>query len=321
MRVAILVLNGAFDSGLSVLLDILETANELAVQLQKNLLYELSILGLRRSVRTHHGLAVPHELVDSARKEPDVVIVPSLGAKTLVGVNTSMATSEVTDAGALLRSWSEAGVRIAGACTAAFVIASAGILDGKRATTTWWLSPAFRQRYPRVTLDESRMIVESSGVVTAGAALAHVDLALWLIRQSSPSLARATARYLVSDERPSQAVYAIPDHLVHTDPMVDRFELWAREHLTDFSLAAAARAVGASERTLQRRIRSALRQSPHSYVQQLRVEMAVHRLLTTKESFDEVALAVGYQDCATLRTLIRKKTGRSIRELRNGIGA
>jgi len=174
-----------------------------------------------------------------------------------------------------------------------------------------------RERFPRVTLDESKMIVESSRVVTAGAALAHVDLALWLVRQKSPSLAHATARYLVFDARPSQGSYTMPDHLAHADPLVERFEQWARRHLADFNLADAAHSVGASERTLERRLRLVLGKTPLSYVQDLRVEMAVHRLRTTKESIEEIASAVGYGDGVTLRTLLRKKTGRGIRELRD----
>src|SRR5688572_12325964 len=138
------------------------------------------------------------------------------------------------------------------------------------------------------------MIVDAGRVVTAGAALAHVDLALWLVRQKSPALAHATARHLVFDARPSQAAYVMPDHLAHRDPTVERFEQWARKHLSDFALSAAARHVGVSERTLERRIRSVLGRTPLAYVQDLRVELAIHRLQTTKESIDQIAPAVGY---------------------------
>jgi len=152
--------------------------------------------------------------------------------------------------------------------------------------------------------------------VTAGAALAHVDLALWLVRRRSPTLAHVTARHLVFDARPSQAYYAMPDHLHHADPLVERFEAWARRHLVGFVLADAARAIGTSERTLERRIRAVLGRSPLAYVQDLRVEQAVHRLRTSKDSIDEIAAQVGYSDGATLRALFRKKTGKGLRELR-----
>jgi transcriptional regulator GlxA family with amidase domain len=315
MKVSILVLDGVFDSGLSVLLDTFETANELAEEKRRSSRYEVTICGLRRQATTHQGLRVSLDRVGNG-PAPDLVVVPALGAKTIGAIETALDRKDVAEACDVIRAWSEGGVRVAGACTATFVLAASGILDGGSCTTTWWLSPVFRERFPRVTLDESRMIVEYERIVTAGAALAHVDLALWLVRQRSPSLAQATARYLVFDARPSQAAFVMPDHLAHSDPIVERFEQWVRRHLTDFSLAEAARYVGASERTLERRIRAVLGRTPLSYVQDVRVEVAVHRLRTTKESLDEIATAVGYGDGVTLRTLLRKKTGRGVRELR-----
>ena len=315
MRVSVLVFDGVFDSGLSVVLDTLETANELAGPGRKASRYEVTLCGLRKTATTHHGLRVELARADAGPR-PDLVIVPALGAKSVETISAALDRPDASDGGDLLRAWSRGGVRIAGACTATFVLASSGILDGGKATTTWWLSPLFRQRFPGVALDESRMIVESGRVVTAGAALAHVDLALWLVRQRSPALAIATARYLVFDARPSQGAFVMPDHLAHADPLVERFEHWARHHLTDFDLAEAARRVGASERTLERRIRAVLGKTPLSYVQDLRVEMAVHRLRTTRDSIEEIASSVGYGDGGTLRALLRKKTGRGIRELR-----
>ncbi|HEY2510493.1 MAG TPA: helix-turn-helix domain-containing protein [Polyangiaceae bacterium] len=315
MRVSVLVLDGVFDSGLSVVLDTLETANELGGSARKSARYEVTLCGFRRAATTHQGLRVSLERAGLGPR-PDLVIVPALGAKTTETVSAALARTETSEAGALLRAWSSAGARVAGACTATFVLASSGILDGGRATTTWWLSPLFRERFPAITLDESRMVVESSRVVTAGAALAHVDLALWLVRQRSPSLADATAKHLVFDARPSQGAFVMPDHLAHSDPLVERFEHWARHHLTDFRLSEAAKRVGASERTLERRIRAVLGKTPLSFVQDLRVEMAVHKLRTTRDSLEEIASAVGYGDGVTLRTLLRRKTGRGVRELR-----
>jgi transcriptional regulator GlxA family with amidase domain len=315
MRVSVLVLDGVFDSGLSVVLDTLATANDLAAEGRRSSGWEVTICGLRKTATTHQGLRVTLDAVRTSTR-PDVVIVPALGCKTRETLLAALGRSDVDDACDLLRGWSKAGARVAGACTATFVLAQSGLLDGGRATTTWWLAPVFRERFPDVALDESRMIVPSKRVVTAGAALAHVDLTLWLVRQRSPELAQATARFLVFDARPSQAAYAMPDHLAHADPMIERFEQWARRHLGDFSLADAARHVGTSERTLERRMRAVLGKTPLTYVQDLRVEMAVFRLRTTKQSIDEIATAVGYGDGVTLRTLLRKKTGRGIRELR-----
>ena len=141
----------------------------------------------------------------------------------------------------------------------------------------------------------SRVVVSSSGFVTAGAALAYVDLALWLIRRSSPAIAELTARFLLIEPRASQSIFAIPDHLAHADPVVERFERWAPHKLSKgFSLSEAASAVGTSERTLSRRLRAVLGKSLLSYFQDLRVEHAVHRLRTSNDSIELIAAQVGY---------------------------
>jgi AraC-like DNA-binding protein len=195
-----------------------------------------------------------------------------------------------------------------------------GLLDNQDSTTTRWLAPLFRERYPKVRLDESKMIVRSGKFVTAGAALRNMDLALWIIRHIIPRLAALTARYLVVDSRPSQSAYILVDHLAHSDPLVERFERWARGRLTrGFSLAAAAEAAGSSKRTLARRMHAVLGKSPLTYFQELRVERAVHLLKTTDKSVGEVATRVGYADGVTLRTLLRRHLGQGIREIRNAV--
>jgi transcriptional regulator GlxA family with amidase domain len=144
-----------------------------------------------------------------------------------------------------------------------------------------------------------------------------MDLALWLIRGVSPQLAALTAKYLIVDSRPSQSAYALTDHLIHSDPMVQRFETWARGRLArGFSLDEAAKAIGASKRTLARRTHSVLGKSPLAYFQSLRVERAVHLLKTSDASVDEVAARVGYADGATLRTLLRRRLNVGLKEIR-----
>jgi transcriptional regulator GlxA family with amidase domain len=223
----------------------------------------------------------------------------------------------VREAGAVLRKWSGRGALTATACIGTFVLAEAALLDGEDATTTWWLAPLFRRRYPRVRLDESRIIVQSNAVVTAGAALSHLDLALALIRRASPELANLTARYLVVDVRTSQSIYSIPDHLAKADPLIEQFERWARGRLAEgFSLDEAVKALATSKRTLARRMQGALGKSPLAFFQDLRIERAVHLLRTGHASVDQIAAEVGYTEGVTLRALLRQKLGRGVREIR-----
>jgi transcriptional regulator GlxA family with amidase domain len=316
MRIDVLALDGVFDLGLAAVLDVFETANEL-IQLSGLAVqpFDVRTVGVRRRVRTAHGLQVPLRAV--GRAVPDCVVVPAIGYKMPRQLESALARPDVADGAALLRQWARRGATMSAACIGTFVMAESGLLDDQRATTTWWLAPFFRQRYPRVLLDESNMVVRSGRFVTAGAALSHVDLALWLVRGVSPQLASLTARYLIVDSRPSQSAYALTDHLVHSDPVVQRFESWARSRLPrGFSLDDAAKAVGASKRTLARRLQSVLGMTPLSYFQSLRVERAVHLLKTGNASVDEVAARVGYGDGATLRALLRRKVDLGIREIR-----
>ncbi|MBX3331801.1 MAG: helix-turn-helix domain-containing protein [Nitrospira sp.] len=320
MRIYVLALSQVFDTGLATFLDTFSTANELAESTgTSSMRFDVTIIGIRPRVLTSHGLSVPVHSTKGLRP-PDVALVPAIGAKLPDTLRVVLEQRETADAQTLLRNWSASGTLIGAACTSTFVLAGSSLLNGHHATTSWWLAPFFRERYPHVVLDESRMVVNAPRLVTAGAALAHLDLALWLVRRHSPALAALTARYLVVDPRPSQAAFAIPDHLAHADPFVQRFEQWARRRLADgFSLNEAARAVATSPRTLTRRLQSVLGKSPLGYFQDLRVERAVHLLQTSDTSVDQIATQVGYANGVTLRTLIRRKMGRGVRELRAGL--
>jgi len=311
-RVAILAIDGLFDLGFASILDTMSIANEL----NREPIYELEVVGLQKKVVSQRGSIIP-TVRAKWDETPDIVVVPALGAKSPEALVPALAARPVVAACELLRAWGAGGATIAAACTGTFVLATSGLLDGHRATTTWWLAPLFRERFPDTELDDGNMIVASAPFVTAGAALAHLDLALWLIRRQSPSLAALTARYLMIDTRPSQAAFAIPDHLMHDDDLVRRFESWVRKNLVDrFSLEEAAKKIGASPRTLQRKVQNVLGKSPIAFVQDLRVERAIHLIRTSNDSMDTIAERVGYADAVTLRTLLRKKTGRGVRELR-----
>ena len=311
-----LVLDNVFDLGLSAVLDALQTANELIQMLGLAVApFEVRVVGVRKAVKTSQGFSV--RLEKSGWRTPDCVVVPAIGFKMPGPLEKALARPDVQDACAALRQWARRGATMTAACIGTFVMAESGLLDRHHATTTWWLAPLFRKRYPRVLLDESNMIVRSGMVVTAGAALSHMDLALWLVRGVSPTLASLTAKYLIVDSRPSQSTYALTDHLVHSDPIVERFETWARSRLKDgFSLDNAANVVGASKRTLARRMQMVIGKSPLSYFQSLRVERAVHLLKTSAASLDDIAADVGYTDGSILRLLLRRRLGIGIKEIR-----
>jgi transcriptional regulator GlxA family with amidase domain len=317
MRIAVLALEGLFDTGLTVALDAFALANKFsATQMGGTPCFDVSIVGVRRKVRSSQGLGIPVRAVTPDLK-PDWVIVPALATGTPAQLVPALERPDVRKAKAQLLKWHADGAQIAASCIGTFLVADCGLLDHREATTTWWLAPLFRQRYPKVLLDESRMLVPSDRGVTGGAAMGHLDLTLWLIRKTSPELATVVSRYLLADIRSLQAPYIIPNHLAQADPLILRFEKWARDHLkAGFSLPDAAGALATSARTLQRRCEAVLGKSPLSYFQDLRVERAQSLLHGSGLDLDAIAAEVGYVDGATLRTLLRERLGRGVRELR-----
>jgi transcriptional regulator GlxA family with amidase domain len=317
MHISVLALDDLWTTGLSVTLDAFALANGFSArQMGRSPYFDVSVVGVRKKVRSGQGMPIPVKAI-TPNSKPDWVIVPALNTGTPDRLLPALQRPDVKDAKAQLLKWHAEGACIAASCIGTFLLAETGLLDQCEATTTWWLAPLFRQRYPKVLLDESRMLVSGGTVVTTGAAMGHLDLALWLIRTASPDLSAIVSRYLLANIRSLQATYIIPNHLAQADPLILSFERWARENLKKgFSLQKAAKALATSARTLQRRCDAVLGKSPLAYFQDLRVEHAQSLLRGNDVDIEEIAAEVGYADGATLRTLLRERLGRGVRDLR-----
>lgn len=313
-----LVFDGVADGPVGVALDVVATAERLAraglAALPKGRRTPrqrlVSIDG--RPVRTGAGrlLSVdgPCRLRDLHRG--DVLVLAGLGLATPAAIDGALARPDIVRGITLVARAARKGVRLAASCSATFVLAAAGVLDGRPATTTWWLGPTFAARFPRVSLRADQMVVDTGGVVTAGSAFAHADLMLALLaRAVSPSLAHLVARYLVLDERASQSRYMVLDHLRSTEPVIRKLEGFVTANLgRQVTIHEMARATATSPRTLARRVADALGTTPQHFARRLRIAQAVHLLETTPHPVDEVAARVGYADPAAFRRIFRRET-------------
>ena len=316
MDVALLVVDGVADSGLALLRDVFVAANLLGPRLDLGPApFAVTVRAVRARVRTAYGLQMSADPLRAVLDSPpDLLIAPSLG---LVGADEIVRDVSSSDALPALRALHARGVALAGACSGSFFLAEAGVLTGRAATTSWWLGPTFRARYPQVRLDESQALVVADGVTTAGAAMAHLDLGLSIVARTSPALRDLVADYLAVGDRPRQSEVARPLALPTSDPVLAAFDRAVRANLAGpLSIAGVAREIGVSQRTLQRLTRAALGVSPVRYVQQVRLERATELLRSTDASVAAVAHAVGYQDATTLGTLIRRRRGTTPAQLR-----
>ena len=317
----LLVFDGVADGSVGVTLDIIGAATRIA---QSGALLDMPLSQLPtrprlvsvdgKVVRTAAGreLAVDGRLSAAKIASGDLLVIPGLGMATPQEVTSGLGRADIARAEKTLCRVAARGAWLAASCSATFVLAQTGLLNGKEATTTWWLRQAFQRRFPRIRLRGDRMVVRDGRLFTSGSAFAHADLVLALLSATiSPSLAHFVASYLVLDERASQAQYMVLDHLQNEHPTLRALEEFIKANLCrQLTVRQMAAAVGTSPRTLARHLQR-VGTTPLQLAQRLRVTRAAHLLETTTDPVDHIAAQVGYADAAAFRRIYRRELGQA----------
>ncbi|WP_416974982.1 helix-turn-helix domain-containing protein [Streptomyces sp. 4F14] len=258
-------------------------------------------------LRTTGGLELtaPHGL--EAISRAGTVVVPAWRSIT------APPPEEALDA---LRRAHEEGARIVGLCTGAFVLAAAGLLDGRPATTHWMYAPTLAKRYPSVHVDPRELFVDDGDVLTSAGTAAGIDLCLHIVRTDHGNeAAGALARRLVVPPRRSggQERYldrSLPEE-IGADPLAEVVS-WALEHLHEqFDVETLAARAYMSRRTFDRRFRSLTGSAPLQWLITQRVLQAQRLLETSDYSVDEVAGRCGFRSPVALRGHFRRQLGSS----------
>lgn len=323
-RIAILLPEQFFAGGVAGTLDLLNTVNMLARRRGGTTLFEWQLLSASGSaVTSSTGLVFPANGTFAAAEAADAIMVPGIVYGDVEAFEQRLAAEAPLIQ--QLRGWHAHGRVLAANCTSVALLAESGILDGRDATISWWLSGWFRQRYPKVTLQSHAILVDEGAVLCSGATTSYLNLALRLVeRLAGPELALACARMMLVDPHSaSQAPYTtLQQYAGHNDPLVSRCQAWLQDHLAQpFRLDALATAVGASERTVMRRFRSALGDTPLHYLQQMRLFTARQLLESSALGLEQIVAKVGYTDVSTFRRLFKRELQCSPGEYRRRFAA
>ncbi|HZU31510.1 MAG TPA: helix-turn-helix domain-containing protein [Candidatus Angelobacter sp.] len=223
-----------------------------------------------------------------------------------------------------LHRWHKRGAIIASVCSGVGLVAATGLLNGRRATTHWWLAEQFRRKYPQVRWMPELMVTEDRGFYCGGGLNAALDLSLCLVEHfCGHEVAMQSAKaMLIETPRAWQAGFAlVPLKTEHTDDAISNAQEWLHQNFhRTFPLEAMARHVGMSLRNFVRRFKFATGDTPLIYLQKLRIAAAKRLLESGHRSMQEISDAIGYQDVAFFRELFERHTGVSPSAYRQRFG-
>lgn len=266
-------------------------------------------------ISCNNGFAIhPHRAMTDIEKT-DLIIVGAIFniETTLAGIGGSVAP--------WLRKHYRQGTHLASICTGSFILAHAGLLNGKKATTHWAVVDEFRQLYPEVELKPERLITDGGDIFCSGAMSSCIDMAIFLVEKYyGHRLAVECAKSLAHDiGRDTQQPYTpFRFQRNHSDDAVLQCQhFFENSFQEDIDLDKLARQSGMGRRTLERRFKAATGDSPLTYLQRVRVEKAKSILESELKNFDEISYEVGYEDSSFFRKVFIKHTGLRPREYRS----
>jgi transcriptional regulator GlxA family with amidase domain len=322
VTVAIPALAGTASIGTAGLMDALNKADgsrALSGRSDFTRLFDVRLVGLNRSpVSCKDGVLLQPAITADQLTMPDVVVVPGLDDDLGPSLELNRPWAP------WISRWHTAGARIASSCSGAFLVAEAGVLAGRPATTHWLFADELQQRYPAVDVRADRMIIDTGDVITSGGATAFLNLVLYLVeRFGGHERAMLAAKVLLIDgHRSSQLPYVagLPGRS-HDDPVVHEIQAHIDAHLDEpLRLTKLAAQFGLSSRTLTRRFTAATGRPPQAYLLTARIQHAKRLLETTTHSIEQIRHLVGYQDAAALRRVFKLSTSLGLLDYRRAYG-
>ncbi|MCF7980797.1 MAG: helix-turn-helix domain-containing protein [Pseudomonadales bacterium] len=253
------------------------------------------------------GVTISPDRAVSQIKKTDLIFIPT------IGLDLEMVFSKNKKMLNFLKHQANKGVRIAAVCTGVSMLAEAGLLNDRPATTHWALADQYHKRYPLVHWKSELFITESDNIFCGGGVYASLDLCLFLVeRLAGYDIAKQAGQALLIDPpRTWQASFSAPlVHRQHHDEVVSRAQEYMHEYFNaQFTMDDLAHQMGMSTRNFNRRFKNATGETPLAYLHKLRINYAKTLLETNFKSIQEVCYNVGYEDIPFFRSIFKRYTG------------
>jgi transcriptional regulator GlxA family with amidase domain len=316
MKVSILVPENSVMQAIADPKYLFSAVNQFMVVAGKKPLFNVQLVGLKKQVKINDdsfSINTSHLLKEV--KKTDLVIIPALFG--------DMKTAIESNKKALpwIKEQYHNGAEVASLCVGAFLLASTGLLDGKKCSTHWGFQNEFRELFPDVEVVEGNIITEEHRIYSSGGANSYWNLLLHLVEKyTDRETAILASKYFAIDiDRESQTTFAMfTGQKNHTDDAIKKAQNYIEQHFQEkISIEDLTELVSIGRRSFERRFKLATNNTVLEYIQRIKVEAAKRNFENSRKNMNEVMFDVGYTDTKTFRTVFKKITGLTPIEYRN----
>lgn len=291
-------------------------ANDFLESVGKDPLFNVQLVGLSKDAQEYDRFfKVTPDVMITEKHKADLIIIPAVNGER------DMVIEQNKDFYPWIVQQHQGGSEVASLCVGAFLLASTGLLKGKRCSTHWLAANEFRNRFPDVELVSEKIITDEKGIYSSGGANSFWNLLIYLIEKyTDRDMAILASKYFeIEIDRTNQATFTIfKGQREHQDESVKQAQEFIEQNWQEkITVEQLSSMFAVGRRSLERRFKKATSNTVSEYIQRVKVEVAKKSFESSRKNINEIMWEVGYSDTKAFRTIFKKTTGLSPLEYRN----
>ena len=309
-HISILVPNGAILGSLEGSRQLFTQVNQFFTSKGAPPIFQVQLVGLNKETSLSGGSFTANvDALIKDIKKTDLIIIPAIDGDLSEGIEQNRAYIPW-----IIKQYNN-GAEVASLCLGAFLLASTGLLDGRKCATHWMAEGAFRAMFPKVNLVTEKVITDEAGLYSSGGAFSYLNLLLYLIEKyAGRDISILTAKvFAIEIERDSQLSFTIfQGQKNHEDDQIKKAQEFIENNFQErISVDQLASMFALGRRNLERRFKKATSNTVAEYIQRVKIEAAKMSLESSRVNVNEVMYKVGYTDTKAFRSTFKKFTGLS----------